>query len=92
MPPAGDVDYEGPVLGLHEDASRLGAGGVVGGGAAAVRALHTAAHLLLHPPLTVVALLQAHRQGAVLTLTQSDIFNTTITVDGPQCTVWQHFS
>lgn len=58
VPAAGDVDDEGPVVGLHEDARGLGTGGVVRGGAAPVRALHAAAGRLLHPPLTVVALLQ----------------------------------
>jgi len=54
---AGNVDYKGPFIGLHEHSCSLGTGGVVGSGAAAMRALHTAARRLLHPLLTVVALL-----------------------------------
>lgn len=54
---AGDVNNEGPLVGLHQDSGSLSARGVVGGGAAAVGALHTAARRLLHPLLTVVALL-----------------------------------
>lgn len=54
---AGDVHHKGPLLRLHEDASSLGTGGVVGSGTAAVGALHAAARRLLHPLLTVVTFL-----------------------------------
>lgn len=63
MPVAGDVDDEGPVVRLHELASSLGAGGVDGGGAAAMGTLHTTAHIPLHPPLTVETLLQGGGGG-----------------------------
>lgn len=69
MATAGDVNDEGPIVGLHEDSGGLSAGGVVGGRAAAVGTLHTAARRLLHPLLTVVALLprvgQARPRGPV---------------------------
>ena len=39
MPVAGDGHDVGPVVGLHGDAGRVGAGDVEGGGAAAVGAL-----------------------------------------------------
>lgn len=54
---AGDMNDKGPLVGLHKDSGSLSAGGVIGGGAAAMRTLHTAARRLLHPLLTVVALL-----------------------------------
>lgn len=58
MPVAGDVDNTWPVVGVHEDAGGLGAGGVEGRGTAAVGALHTAAvHVPLHPLPAVDALL-----------------------------------
>ena len=57
MPAAGDVDHEGPLVGLHQHPGGLGAGGVVGGGTAAVWALHAAARRLLHALLAVVAFL-----------------------------------
>lgn len=63
MPVAGDVDDEGPVIRLHELASRLGAGGVEGSGAAAMGTLNTAANIPLHPPLTVETLLQGGGGG-----------------------------
>lgn len=55
------MDHKGPFIRLHEHPSSLRAGGVVGGGAAAMRALHTAARRLLHPLLTVVAFLSGIR-------------------------------
>lgn len=54
---AGHVDNKGPFIRLQEHSCSLGTSGVVGSGAAAVRALHTAAGRLLHPLLTIVALL-----------------------------------
>lgn len=63
MPVAGDVDDEGPVIRLHELASRLGAGGVEGSGAAAMGTLNTAANIPLHPPLTVETLLQGGEES-----------------------------
>lgn len=58
---AGDVDDKRPLVRLHEHPCGLGTGGVVGSGAAAMRALHAATRRLLHPLLTIVALL---RRGA----------------------------
>lgn len=40
---AGDVDYKGPLIRLHQNSSSLGAGGVVRSWTAAMRALHAAA-------------------------------------------------
>lgn len=58
VPVAGDVHNERPVVGMHEDASRLGTGGVECRGTAAVGALHAAAvHLPLHPLPAVHTLL-----------------------------------
>lgn len=54
---AGNVDHKGPFIGLHQYSGSLCTGGVVGCGAAAVRALNTAARRLLHPLLTVVTFL-----------------------------------
>lgn len=54
----GDEDDEGPVVRVHEDASRLSAGRVEGCGASAVGALDAAAlHLPPHPLPAVCALL-----------------------------------
>lgn len=57
MSTAGDMHHKGPLVGLHEYTGSLGTGGVVGGGTAAVGALHAAAGRLLHPLLTVVTFL-----------------------------------
>ena len=48
MSVAGDEDYEGPVIWVHEDPGCLSAGGVKRRGAAPVGTLDTAAH---HFPL-----------------------------------------
>ena len=63
VPAAGDVHHERPLVRLHQHARGLGTRGVVGGGTAAVRALHAAARRLLHALLAVVAFLTTHRQG-----------------------------
>ena len=63
MPVAGDVDNEGPVVRVHEDAGRLGAGWVEGCGAAAVRALHAAAADLPRQPLPAVHTLLPGEKG-----------------------------
>lgn len=54
---AGNVDNKRPLVWLHQHSGGLSAGGVVGGGAAAVGTLHAAARCLLHPLLAVVTLL-----------------------------------
>lgn len=59
------MDHKGPAVGLQEHACGLGTGGVVGGGAAAMGALHAAAGRLLHSLLTIVALLRRGRQTTV---------------------------
>lgn len=66
MSVAGDKDYEGPVVWVHEDTSCLSAGGVERRGAAPVGALHTAAcHLPLHPFPAVRTLLPEWRENRV---------------------------
>lgn len=58
VPKAGDKDDKRPVIGLHHHPGSLGAAHVEGGGAAAVRTLHTAASIPFPPLLTEDALLQ----------------------------------
>lgn len=61
MPVAGHKHDEGPVVRVHENAGRLGAGGVERCGAASVGALDTAALQSLHPFPAVHALLHRKR-------------------------------
>lgn len=56
------MDNKRPFIRLHEHSCSLGTSGVVGSGAAAMRALHTAARCLLHPLLTIVTLLMEKRR------------------------------